>query len=262
MKTIKRLSPIALTLILFLTSCTLEKRVYMSGYHIEWKNEKQNLHKNDLAKKEAKKTDEKRFETIEQSDIESNSAHNNRFQISTEDNIIASTNNTILPSINKNKMDFVKKSESKKYKYVEECDILTMRNGDEIMVKVLEVGTSEIKYKKCDFPDGPTIIVRKSKVFSIKYSNGTKDVISEPTPAFLETTNITDPKGEKSLIITLILFIFLGFFGAHRFYLGHIGIGVLYLFTGALCGVGLLIDLVLLLTGRLKPRNGDFYDGF
>lgn len=37
--------------------------------------------------------------------------------------------------------------------------------------------------------------------------------------------------------------IFLGRFGAHKFYLGESGMGILYIFTGGIFGIGLLYDL-------------------
>jgi TM2 domain-containing membrane protein YozV len=39
-----------------------------------------------------------------------------------------------------------------------------------------------------------------------------------------------------------LLWFFLGLYGAHRFYLGQNGLGLLYLFTLGLCGIGWLID--------------------
>jgi len=70
-------------------------------------------------------------------------------------------------------------------------------------------------------------------------------------------------EGDKSQIVTLILLVFLGYLGAHRFYLGDIAVGLLYLFTFGLCGVGFIIDLILLVTGKLKPKDGtEFYDKF
>lgn len=38
---------------------------------------------------------------------------------------------------------------------------------------------------------------------------------------------------------------FFGFLGVHRFYLGHTGLGILYLFTVGLAGVGAIVDLFL-----------------
>ncbi|MEN9304242.1 MAG: hypothetical protein RL264_2671 [Bacteroidota bacterium] len=67
-----------------------------------------------------------------------------------------------------------------------------------------------------------------------------------------------DEEKEYSWTVAIILCFFLGALGIHRFYLGHIGIGVLYLLTGGLCGIGVLIDFILLLTGGLKPKTGSY----
>ena len=50
----------------------------------------------------------------------------------------------------------------------------------------------------------------------------------------------------KSKAATYFLWFFLGFFSAHRFYLGKIGTGILYLLTGQLFGIGWIIDLFLI----------------
>jgi len=61
-------------------------------------------------------------------------------------------------------------------------DIITLKTGDEIKSKVLEISTDQVKYKKWENIDGPTYTSLKSDVFMIKYQNGTKDVfkIQEP----------------------------------------------------------------------------------
>lgn len=48
-----------------------------------------------------------------------------------------------------------------------------------------------------------------------------------------------------------LLCLLLGYFGAHKFYEGKSGMGILYLVTGGLCGIGWMIDCILLL---LKPN--------
>jgi len=51
-----------------------------------------------------------------------------------------------------------------------------------------------------------------------------------------------------------ILLTFLGVFGIHRFYMGKILTGLLYLFTLGLFGIGLLYDL-LTLNGQVSELN-------
>ena len=55
----------------------------------------------------------------------------------------------------------------------------------------------------------------------------------------------------KNKWVAFCLCLFLGFFGAHKFYEGKAGMGILYLFTGGLFGIGWIIDLVSLLA---KPN--------
>jgi hypothetical protein len=46
-----------------------------------------------------------------------------------------------------------------------------------------------------------------------------------------------------SVGLTYVLWLFFGLFGVHYFYMGKPGVGVLYLLTGGLLGVGWFIDL-------------------
>lgn len=55
----------------------------------------------------------------------------------------------------------------------------------------------------------------------------------------------------KNKWVAFFLCLFLGFFGAHKFYEGKAGTGLLYIFTVGLFGIGWIIDLITLL---LKPN--------
>lgn len=52
------------------------------------------------------------------------------------------------------------------------------------------------------------------------------------------------------------LCLFLGWMGVHKFYLGKIGMGVLYFFTFGVFGIGWAIDLILLLFGISRDYQG------
>lgn len=47
--------------------------------------------------------------------------------------------------------------------------------------------------------------------------------------------------------VAFFLCLFLGFIGGHKFYEGKIGMGILYIFTCGLLGIGVLVDLVVIL---------------
>lgn len=61
----------------------------------------------------------------------------------------------------------------------------------------------------------------------------------------------------KDWLTTLLLAIFLGSLGVHRFYTGHIGIGIAQLLTLGGCGIWALIDVILIATGSFKDGKGN-----
>lgn len=58
-------------------------------------------------------------------------------------------------------------------------------------------------------------------------------------------------KKPKNKWVAVLLCFFIGGLGAHKFYEGKIGMGILYLFTLGLCGIGVIIDFIVLL---FKPN--------
>ena len=60
---------------------------------------------------------------------------------------------------------------------------------------------------------------------------------------------------EKNALTEFLLCLFLGVFGAHKFYVGKIGLGILYLFTAGLFGIGWFIDTIVILVRLLNKRD-------
>lgn len=60
---------------------------------------------------------------------------------------------------------------------------------------------------------------------------------------------------QRSWIATLLLAIFLGELGVHRFYASKIGTGIIWLLTVGCFGIGWLIDIIMIACGT-------FTDGF
>lgn len=76
----------------------------------------------------------------------------------------------------------------------------------------------------------------------------------------IKSADDASAEGSKSQLVALLLAVFFGGLGIHRFYLGYIGIGIIQLLTLGGCGIWALIDLIRIITGDLKPADGSEYD--
>ncbi|MEX2564663.1 MAG: TM2 domain-containing protein, partial [Cyclobacteriaceae bacterium] len=69
-----------------------------------------------------------------------------------------------------------------------------------------------------------------------------KNMSDEQASLFSQVYRARRKDSQMILILTLIGFF--GFAGLHRFILGQIGLGILYLLTIGLCFIGTIVDLV------------------
>lgn len=204
--------------IISFTSCTIENRLYFPGYYTKW-NKSKTLPCNNI------KTNKDFLSVFSYvaSDSLIITSKNSDDQI--DDNLIASIDNSspvfslnkVSYSLNNNndKEEQIIKQQGSNDVITDSCDVIILINGDEISGKILEIGIEEIKYKKCDNLNGPTIIVKKSDVYRIKYINGTQDEFTTEyySKNYLPTINNerTVKKAEAFGIISFI-FSILGIF--------------------------------------------------
>ena len=92
-------------------------------------------------------------------------------------------------------------------------DTLTMRSGENVIVKIIEVGSSEVKYKKIDDLSGPIFSILKSEVSMIQYENGSKDVFKEDMKIKQES-GVQSSSKDLSEIVTKIKRVRLTIFAA------------------------------------------------
>jgi TM2 domain-containing membrane protein YozV len=60
----------------------------------------------------------------------------------------------------------------------------------------------------------------------------------------------------KSKMVTMMLCVFLGYLGAHRFYVGKIGSGIAQLLTFGGLGIWWAIDLLMIALGKMTDSEG------
>ena len=139
-----------------LSECTVNKRLYSRGYTVSWNSGMAAGNRN----AENEKT-EKLHPIVEYT------------KPKTEEPLYACADKTIRPE--KKKL-YVKPTAADK----DTCgDLITMRNGEEIRAKVIEITPEVVEYRRCDNIDGPLIDAGVENIFMINYKNGSKEVFEK-----------------------------------------------------------------------------------
>lgn len=101
----------------------------------------------------------------------------------------------------------------------------------------------------------------ESNIYKCMYCGAKEEIIKTPEVKQVVKEKINSDKNEFSELtaelqtkrkvflkkfIALILCMFAGTMGLHKFYEGKIGMGFLYLFSFALCGIGWIVDIIKL----------------
>lgn len=65
-------------------------------------------------------------------------------------------------------------------------------------------------------------------------------------------------ESEKNGLVCLLLNLFVGGLGIHRFYVGKIGTGILMILTFGGFGLWWLIDLIMIVCGKFTDSEGNY----
>ena len=191
--------------VLLLASCSVKKRTYRDGYYIDWAFKKKNI-------PPPKRTG---------GDLPT--------EIRTSSEIVLASNGDIQGK------DLIQIGSNTKF-LVDTCgDIIFFRSGDQVVAKVVEITEEKIKYKRCDNLDGPSFVVSKANVISIRYVNGIEEKIEAPivnnTPTNPQQQYVqptappkVHPKPTWALITVLTLWWLLGVGFAISLYLAQAAI--------------------------------------
>jgi hypothetical protein len=138
-------------------------------------------------------------------------------------------------------------------------DIITKKNGEKIIGKVLEINLTELKYKNFNNLEGPVNSILKSEVVFIKYENGNSQLFRDDKPKnsanngqLIETAikpSVSSNNLENEDDATEA-----GRSDARRYYRGYSGAGSGTLLTGLF--VGSILALVpAIATSGASPRE-------
>jgi hypothetical protein len=191
-----RLTVILIAVIMF-AGCSLQKRRYQKGVYVEWNRHHQSggevgLHK---SKRTYAVSKEQEIKAHQPATVAPENA----------EHLTASAERGV-PAIQSRKKPI-------KYQGIkadpDTCDVIVMKSGEEIRVKMLEVGVSEVRYHKCNM-GGAVYVSRKQDIFMVRYANGQKEVFNSSQPKSEPGVQKANTKREHPQTMTVLLLAVLG----------------------------------------------------
>lgn len=216
MKNKKLLKLTLICAVALISSCTIQKRTFNSGYHVEWRKHYSSDKSNDKIETEETEQLLTANNSLDQKANTNESIENETPIISD----IALNQDSPIEPLNHLSKDVNSKSFNLKNSIEEEQKISSQ-------------------------------IIESSKHSKLKAHSKKHETSKKVSSA---------ANGGKLQIVALILCILLGLIGVHRFYLGYTGLGVLYLLTLGIFGIGWIIDIILLIIPNgLTPKGKNNY---
>ena len=87
----------------------------------------------------------------------------------------------------------------------------------------------------------------------------TFNALMDQNPALKQVVEAAKKKKKVSpydWFTTILLAILVGGFGVHRFYVGKMDTGLIWLLTGGCLGFGVIYDVIMIATGQFTDGNG------
>ncbi|MEO8759383.1 MAG: hypothetical protein ABI388_00540 [Bacteroidia bacterium] len=129
------------SLLLILSACSTQKRLYTKGFY---------SHRNQTTKKtEAAKADTLPSLALNKPKIKNKTA-----------NLVATKSDFIITD----------------FKPIEGCDTIILKNGAKILAAIHEINLTKVLFKNCNSADETIIFIKKSDVSYINFANGSKQV--------------------------------------------------------------------------------------
>lgn len=184
-----KLAFLSIIVALLFSSCSITKRHYMSGYSIDWSNSN--------PAKESKPAIVVVHPSVQDFTLVNKDSATS--QLPEKDFPLTASSG--LKTFYKHAVNIGLKNKNAILSYtgypISDCDIISLKNGSQVDGKVLEITSTEIKYKRCDNIDGPIIIINKSDVTKIRYVNGITELINAPSTAEDQDYYSPSPKSHK-----------------------------------------------------------------
>ncbi len=207
---------------------TVEKRLYKNGYYVQFNN-KSNKVKQAQINSENFTTSKQNVKNTQTIEIQQNTEMAETFIASTD-------NNTVMPIIETTTIEAPNQNQTE----MTETSIASTDNN--IVIPVIRVNNIKKNNRMAEKQNVQKIVLAKSNIKS----------------KALEHKSTTAGNGSKSQLVALLLCLFFGVLGIHRFYLGYTWQGVVQLLTGGGFGIWVLIDFIRIIIGSLQPKNGRY----
>lgn len=180
-------------LLLFITSCTIQKRLHQPGYHVEWHKKEKNQNNASSPKYKAKPSQEQTALNEPNYDLTVENNENlqtNDLASSTVDLSETLSSTTTIPIINVNNSK-------------DKCDTIIMKNGDRMIVKVKSATSELLSFQKCGDAEKKTYKMDASDVLIIKYANESSEVLGSKKD--VQKINVSYKKIETFSALSLAL---------------------------------------------------------